>query len=202
MTTITVKIIRKVSGNSTLVIEDGRIVTRTTPPTRFQRVIKRGPRAGCNRDHKMKALSIRQPYASLIIAGIKNVENRSWGTKYTGQLVICATKSPDAKKWWEPMRDKCAVLGVKFPEALCCINGAALGVVDLNHMVWTAEDGATETDHPTIPQADLMTWWNPDMIGFILEHPLQLLTPVPVIGRLGLYNLPEDVAAQIKKQLQ
>lgn len=151
---------------------------------------------------QMKALSIRQPYAGLIIAGIKNVENRSWNTKFTGLLVICATKSPDALKWWGPMRDKCKRLGVIFPEALCKINGAVLGVVDFNYQVWTAEDGSTNTDHPTISQEALMDWWDDDSVGFILEHPRQLLSPIPVTGRLGLFDLPEDVAVQIKKQLQ
>jgi hypothetical protein len=40
------------------------------------------------------------------------------------------------------------------------------------------------------------------MIGFILEHPRRLCTPIHVTGRLGLYNLAEDVAEQIEKQLQ
>jgi hypothetical protein len=32
----------------------------------------------------MKALSIRQPWASLIVAGYKDIENRSWRTSYRG----------------------------------------------------------------------------------------------------------------------
>ena len=38
----------------------------------------------------MKALTVRQPWASLIVAGIKDVENRSWSTKYRGKLGIHA----------------------------------------------------------------------------------------------------------------
>src|SRR5438045_8559495 len=40
--------------------------------------------------HTMKALSIRQPWAWLIVNGHKPVENRSWSTKYTGKLLIHA----------------------------------------------------------------------------------------------------------------
>ena len=150
----------------------------------------------------MKALSIKQPYAGLIIAGIKNVENRTWAPKHaTGTLVIVSTKTPDARQWWEPMRARCEALGVEFPEALCKINGAALGTVEFNYCVWQAENGATETDHPTIEQDVCEAWWNPDMIGFILEHPRQLAAPIPILGRLGLYNLAEDVAKNIEKQL-
>ena len=38
----------------------------------------------------MKALTVCQPWASLIVAGIKDVEDRSWRTDYRGRLVIHA----------------------------------------------------------------------------------------------------------------
>jgi hypothetical protein len=149
----------------------------------------------------MKALSIKQPYAGLIIAGIKNIENRSWQTKYSGQLVIVSTKSPDAKQWWEPMREKCKRLGVEFPEELCAINGAALGTVELTN---TIQDGAWAVNARTghIVRSAISSWWIQDMVGFILEHPRRLHTPIHVTGSLGLYNLADDVAENIEKQLQ
>ncbi len=36
----------------------------------------------------MKALSIRQPWASLIVAGYKDIENRSWRASYRGPVLI------------------------------------------------------------------------------------------------------------------
>lgn len=39
----------------------------------------------------MKALSIREPYASLIREGIKRIETRSWATKYRGEILIHAS---------------------------------------------------------------------------------------------------------------
>ena len=41
----------------------------------------------------MKALSLRQPWASLIIYGGKDIENRRWETKYRGPLLIHASKA-------------------------------------------------------------------------------------------------------------
>ncbi|MFH2071903.1 MAG: ASCH domain-containing protein [Actinomycetota bacterium] len=38
----------------------------------------------------MKALTIRQPYASAVIYAGKDVENRTWRTKYRGELWIHA----------------------------------------------------------------------------------------------------------------
>jgi hypothetical protein len=38
----------------------------------------------------MKALSIRQPWAWLIVQGFKDIENRSWQTSYRGLFLIHA----------------------------------------------------------------------------------------------------------------
>jgi hypothetical protein len=38
----------------------------------------------------MKVLSIRQPWANLIVHGFKNVENRTWQTDYRGPVLIHA----------------------------------------------------------------------------------------------------------------
>lgn len=39
---------------------------------------------------QIKAISLHQPWASLIAMGFKKFETRSWGTNYRGKLVICA----------------------------------------------------------------------------------------------------------------
>ena len=39
----------------------------------------------------MKALSIKQPWASLIANGIKNIENRTWKTNFRGRIYIHAS---------------------------------------------------------------------------------------------------------------
>ena len=48
----------------------------------------------------MKALTILQPWASLIACGAKKIETRSWATKYRGPLAIHAGKgSPKIEEW-------------------------------------------------------------------------------------------------------
>lgn len=42
----------------------------------------------------MKTLSIKQPWASLIAAGIKDIENRTWRTKHRGRIYIHASSKP------------------------------------------------------------------------------------------------------------
>jgi len=48
-------------------------------------------------DHllSLQALSIRQPWASLIMSGMKTIELRSWQTNYRGWLWIHSGKKPD-----------------------------------------------------------------------------------------------------------
>jgi len=43
----------------------------------------------------MKLISIRQPWATLIASGAKDVENRTWPTKYRPLLVHAAKRSDD-----------------------------------------------------------------------------------------------------------
>ena len=47
----------------------------------------------------MRVLTIKQPWASLIIEGYKRFEFRSWKTKYRGELLIHAGKSIDKEAY-------------------------------------------------------------------------------------------------------
>ena len=48
------------------------------------------------------ALSIRQPWAWLIVNGWKDIENRSWPTRFRGSVLIHAGKSPmDEDEWYD-----------------------------------------------------------------------------------------------------
>ena len=47
----------------------------------------------------MKVLTIKQPWASLIIEGYKRFEFRSWKTNYRGDLLIHAGKSIDKEAY-------------------------------------------------------------------------------------------------------
>jgi hypothetical protein len=42
----------------------------------------------------MRALSLKQPWANLILSGKKTIETRTWGTSYRGDIVICSSKNP------------------------------------------------------------------------------------------------------------
>lgn len=43
----------------------------------------------------MKALSIKQPWANMIMNGQKTIETRTWSTIYRGRLAIVSSRQPD-----------------------------------------------------------------------------------------------------------
>ncbi|MCU0912991.1 MAG: ASCH domain-containing protein [Planctomycetes bacterium] len=102
----------------------------------------------------MRALSIWQPWAWLIIHGGKDIENRSWPTYYRGPLLIHASKKPprsqdlDAIALW--MRER----GLdQAAEAMLRVGqwdfGGIIGKVDLvdcvrgHRSVWAEQDSET-----------------------------------------------------------
>ena len=46
---------------------------------------------------KIKTLSLKQPWAELILQGKKKIEIRKWNTKFRGEFLIHASKTPDVK---------------------------------------------------------------------------------------------------------
>jgi hypothetical protein len=69
----------------------------------------------------MKTITIKQPYASLIINGYKEYEFRSWKTKYRGDLLIHAGKKIDKE-----MLNKVKHLNLEYP------TGCIIGMVRLD----------------------------------------------------------------------
>jgi hypothetical protein len=44
------------------------------------------------------ALSVRQPWATLLVCGLKSIEVRAWPTGRTGTVLIHASRTPDGRK--------------------------------------------------------------------------------------------------------
>lgn len=42
----------------------------------------------------MKVITIKQPWASLIVSGLKNIENRTWKTNFRGACAYSCCKDP------------------------------------------------------------------------------------------------------------
>lgn len=124
----------------------------------------------------MKALSIRQPWAWLIVNGFKDIENRSWNTKYRGPLLIHAAKGMTVDEYefcFLYARDRLILLPT--PQALP--RGGIVGIADIVGV----------TDKP-------LSRWFMGPLGFELanQKPLPF---VPYRGALGLFDVPDEVTA-------
>ncbi len=116
----------------------------------------------------MKALTVRQPWASLIMAGIKDVENRTWPTSYRGPLVIHAGLGLD--------HDAFTVHGRLLDELP---RGVVLGTVELVGCV---------RGHPS-------PWAEADCWNWLVADPRPLAAPVPAKGKLGMWDVPDALLA-------
>lgn len=88
----------------------------------------------------MKALSIRQPWASLLALGIKDIENRSWGTRYRGKVLIHAGKGM-LKSDIEAAQQICLSQGIPFPPIETFERGGIVGIMEIT-------DSVTKSDSP------------------------------------------------------
>lgn len=68
----------------------------------------------------MKAITLHQPYATLMAVGAKTFETRSWKTGYTGQIAVHAakTRQNDGLFWYEPIASMLKQHGYSDPSEL------------------------------------------------------------------------------------
>lgn len=116
----------------------------------------------------MKALTIKQPWAWLIIAGYKRIENRTWKTGYRGALAIHAGKAFDVEGWLWVRK---AFPGIRMPHPDNFTRGAVIGTVQLQSIV-------TDSDNP----------WFGGPYGWVFDHPRPLVRPVGYKGSLALWE--------------
>lgn len=130
----------------------------------------------------MKALSIMQPWAWLIVNGHKTIENRSWRCHYRGPILIHAGKKVD-KDALQDLRDRWhPVLGTVLPNEI-----VAPGHIETGGIVGEAEivDCVERSDDP----------WFVGRFGIVLRN----ATPLPFRpckGALGFFTPTFEEAGQ------
>lgn len=142
----------------------------------------------------MRALSLTQPWASLIACGAKVIETRSWQTSYRGPLAIHASKG-----FPRECRDLCATqpflreltrAGLSMPELPL---GAVVAVCRLTAVLDTSDAWSNRLS----PTERAFGDYGPSRYGWVLEDVTRLPSPVPCRGALGLWSLPRDVAIRV-----
>lgn len=124
----------------------------------------------------MKALSLKQPFAELVVSGKKTIELRKWKTKYRGEFFIHASKVPDHKNM-----NKFGFEKDSLPTG--CIVGKAK-LVDVKEYT---SDEQFKKDKP-FHLADV-TWGK---YGFILKN-VKRIKPIPCKGALNFWEFKGKV---------
>lgn len=88
------------------------------------------------------ALTIKQPWASLIVMGRKDIENRSWPTKFRGSVLIHASKKKDEDELCSFMDLRAARNLPRLSGSLTwgdCPAGGVIGMADIVDCVDSSE---------------------------------------------------------------
>jgi ASCH domain len=125
-------------------------------------------------------LSVRQPWAELIVSGKKPIEIRRWRTDYRGRIWIHAPQHSDE------VLDQRFGLGDLF-------RGGYIGSAELTSIERIDERRweAWRAQHldPGPFQHDLFAW--------VLAYPRRLKRPVAAPGALGLFRIPEEILNEV-----
>lgn len=124
----------------------------------------------------MRALSVRQPWAWLILHGGKDIENRSWETMFRGQVLLHAGKTLTKAYHREVSHWAEGEFGIIVPELDDMPRGGVVGVVTIAGCV----------------RESASRWFNRDCFGLVLRD----AEPVPFYpcnGMLGFFDVPRTV---------
>lgn len=138
----------------------------------------------------MKALSLWEPWATLIRLGHKRVETRHWSTSYRGPLAICAAQGGLGNAELKAFLEELWVdHGISLhPDDM--YNGHAVAVVHMAACIPTEQlhaRGFLEREFK-----DQLPFGNfgPDRYGWIFKG-METLAPFPVNGHQGLFDIPD-----------
>ncbi len=111
----------------------------------------------------MKALSVRNPWAHMILCGEKEFEFRTWRTDYRGELLICSSANP------------------KIKNTIC---GHALCIATLHEIFEVTPQNYEDFGLDEMPDGKLYAWQLID---------IKLIKPFPVKGKLNFFNVDDSL---------
>ncbi len=129
----------------------------------------------------MKCLSLKQPFADFVVSGKKTVELRGWNTKFRGPLLIHASMKPDVSS--------CKIRGID-PKFL--VTGAVIGKVEL----YDVKKYETNEEFIRDKGKHLAINGGSDYnhkYGFLLKNAVKFDKPIPLKGRLGIFDVTPSV---------
>ena len=160
----------------------------------------------------MKAITIKQPWASLIVEGVKDIENRTWKTNFRGTVLIHAGE--DRKLDKNPLDmvfnpKQLSTLNERYTELQLCQKhdnyGVIIGSVEIvdcviNHpSIWAEKsercqfrtcENCEENKHRCI-------YYNKPIYNWVLANPIKFTQPIPAKGKLSFWEF--DIVAKARE---
>lgn len=143
----------------------------------------------------MKALTIWQPWASLIACGAKTIETRSWSTSYRGPLAIHAAKRVVSPKDWPDgaraaLTERAGTSAVGLVDRGVVVATCVLvDVVEIepDQLAWgVIADGRAQTWNVD-PERDFGDF-TPGRFAWLLAEVERIHRPPAAVGRQGLWE--------------
>ena len=128
----------------------------------------------------MKVLTLKQPWATLVAEGIKQIEFRSWKTNYRGKILIHAGTGID-KEAMTKFKD----LNLSYPSGCIIAETSIIDCIELDE----------QTNKDIISQNNIAygTKYR-DGYAWILSNTRKINSDKIIKGKLGIWNIePEDL---------
>ena len=123
----------------------------------------------------MKCLSLKQPYAELLVSGKKTIEVRKWNTKFRGRFLVHASKSID--------EEACKRLKIDQSKL---VTGAIVGKANLYDVVsYQSKKSFLKDKNKHFASSN---YDNPKY-GFLVNQTNRFEIPIPIRGKLGFFNV-------------
>ena len=134
----------------------------------------------------MKSLSIRAPWWWFILHGGKDIENRKWSTDFRGTVLIHAAKTVPHRDTEEDIEFGIRVMA---QTGISCLGAPPL-----------ADFLRPETRGAIVGKVDIVgcttysaSPWFFGRFGFMLANPVTFAQPIPFVGMLGFFDVPDDL---------
>jgi hypothetical protein len=123
----------------------------------------------------MKCLSLKQPYAELLVSCKKTIEVRTWNTNFRGQFLVHASKKINEEACKRLKMDRAKL-----------VTGAIVGEANLYDVLSYGNKNSFIKDKD---KHFAGSNYEKPKYGFLVNHAKRFDIPIPIIGKLGFFDV-------------
>ncbi len=136
----------------------------------------------------MKAISLLQPWASLVVMGVKKIETRNWGTKYRGDILVHASQGKAGSIFADEHHFKKYIPDFKKLPFGAIVGQATITDVIRIEMLEMSDE---LIDRLTMEEKAFGDY-SEGRYAWILEDHKQFYKPIPARGTLSIWEYPDE----------